>query len=110
MAPPNKNVKAFKETVLLAYTLHNAIVIGNKEYVPEPPNFEEKFRIYKFQVLIPFTIFKKTHTLMGPTLDPAEGLVRSMNLFHAYHRTKPIVSVKETMSLEYQTTPYEFFV
>lgn len=42
MSPLNKNVKASKETVLLAYMLHNATFIGNKEYVLEPLNFKEK--------------------------------------------------------------------
>lgn len=43
------------------------------------------------------------------TFDPTEGLTRSMNFFPAYHRTKPIVSVREPMSLEYQTNSLGVF-
>lgn len=46
---------------------------------------------------------------MGHTLEPAEGLVRSMNFFPAYHMIKLIVSVKEPMSLEYQTNSLQVF-
>lgn len=46
---------------------------------------------------------------MGHMLDPAEGLVRSTDLFPTYHRIKLVVSVKEPMSLEYQTNSQRVF-
>lgn len=89
MAPLNKNVKASKEHVPQAYMLHHTTVIGNQEYVLEPPNFEEKLWIYKSRILIPYGISRISHALMGPTLDPAEGLTKFKDLFPAYHSTNP---------------------
>lgn len=79
-------------------------VVGNQEYISEPPNYEEKLRIYKSQVLIPFTISGTTHALMGPMHDPSEEVTKLRDFSPAYHRTKPLVSIKESMNLEYMTT------
>lgn len=109
MTPLNKNVKASKETVSQAYKLHNTIVIGNQKYVPEPPNFETKLQIYKSQVLTPCPISGINHAFMGPTLDPVEGLANFKEFFPTYHRTKPIVSIKEPMNLEHHTSTLRVF-
>lgn len=55
----------------MANMLTDATVKGNREYVPEPLNLEEKLRIYKSQVLIPYTIYGTNHSLMGSMLDPS---------------------------------------
>lgn len=47
MTSKSKKTKATKESLLLAHVLSSATCIGNQEYVLEPPNYEEKIRIYK---------------------------------------------------------------
>lgn len=42
MASKMKNTKAAQETLPLAHMLSSAIIIGNQEYVPEPPHLEKK--------------------------------------------------------------------
>lgn len=68
MIPSNKNAPT-KEHVPQAYTLDDVTAIGNREYMLEPTNLEEKLRIFKSQVLIPFTLSGNEHALMGPMLD-----------------------------------------
>lgn len=45
-------------------------LVGNQEYIPEPPLLEEKCKIYQSQVLIPLIIASKTHAYMGLFPDP----------------------------------------
>lgn len=56
--------------------LPRAKVVGNQEYIHEPPNYEEKLCIYKSQVLIPYTISETTHALMGSMCDPSEDFTK----------------------------------
>lgn len=89
--------------------LHNTTVIGTQEYVSEPPNFEEKLRTYKSQVLIIYVISEITPALMVLMLDPAKGLIKFKDFFPVYHRIKPIVSINETMNLEHHTSTLRVF-
>lgn len=76
MASKIKTSKATKESLPLARVLSFASVVGNQEYVPEPPHYEEKNRIYKSQVIIPYSISGNTHALMSPTHDPLVDLTK----------------------------------
>lgn len=71
-----KNTKESKDSLPLATKLQSAILAGNQEYVLEPPNQEEKLWIFKSQVLIPYSIFGKTHALMGPMHDPSVDITK----------------------------------
>lgn len=66
MDPKTKTNKATKESLPLAHMLSSANVIGNQEYVPEPPNYKEKLYIYNSQVIIPYSVSVNTDALMGP--------------------------------------------
>lgn len=96
MALKTKNTK---ETLPLAHMLSFAIGIGNQEDVLEPLNYEENHQIYKSQVIIPYSIYGKTHALMGPMPDTYVVLTKIRDFFPSYHRTKPMVSVKEPLNL-----------
>lgn len=81
-----KNTKAVKGPLPMANMIPCATIVGNQEYVPEPPNYEEKLCICKSHVLIPYTICKTTHALMGPMSDPSEDLTKFRDFSPAYHR------------------------
>lgn len=76
MDPSIKNAKAPKGSLPMTDMLPCATVVENRQYVPEPPNNEEKLCIYKSQVLIPYTISEITHAIMGPMRDPSEDLTK----------------------------------
>lgn len=107
MASKTKNTKATKESLLLAPMLPSATCIVNQEYVLEPPNYEEKLWIYKSHVIIPYSISRKTHALKG--LFPYVDLTKVMDFFLSYHRTNPMVSIKEPLNLEYMTATLRIF-
>lgn len=65
-----KHSKESKDSLPLATRMQSAVLVENQEYVPKPPNQEEKLFIYKSQVLIPYSISDKIHALMGPLSDP----------------------------------------
>lgn len=109
MAPSTKNTNGVKGPLSMANMIPCATVVGNEEYVREPPNYEEKLRIYKSQVLIPYTISETTHALMGLMHDPSEDLTNLREFFPSYHRIKPLVSIKGAMNLEYLTTTLRAF-
>lgn len=60
-------------------------------------------------MLIPYVISGTTHAFMSPTLNPVEGLTKFKDFFPTYHRTKPIVSIKEPMNLEQHTSTLRVF-
>lgn len=50
------------------------LLVGNHEYVPEPPLLEEKLKIYQSQVLIPLIVASETHVYIGHLPGPnADG-------------------------------------
>lgn len=83
----------------MANMLPCATVFRNQECVPEPPNYEEKSRIYKSHVIIPYFISKKPHALMGSMYDPYADLTNIKEFFPSYHMTKSIVSIVEPLNL-----------
>lgn len=89
--------------------LHCATVNGNQIYVLELPNYEDKLRIYKSHVIIPYYIYEKIHALMGPMYDPYADITNIRDFFPSYHRTKPIVSVKGPLNLEYRIASLRVF-
>lgn len=99
MASKSKNTKDTKDSLPMANMFPCAPVIGNQEYVTEPPNHEGKLSIYKSQVLISYSIFEKTYALVGHMYDPAADLTNIKDLFPFYHRTKPIVSISGPLNL-----------
>lgn len=103
MVSKTKITKAAKEYLQLAHMLPSANVVGNQEYVPEPPHYEEKLCIYKSQIIIPDSISGNIHALMGPMCDPSVDLTKIMDFSPAYHMTKPVVSIKEPLNLSYMT-------
>ncbi|KAI5411969.1 hypothetical protein KIW84_056871 [Lathyrus oleraceus] len=86
-----------------------ATMIWNQECVLEPPNYEEKLHIYKSQVIIPYSIFEKTHALMGPMYDPYADRTSIKDFLPSYHRTKPLVSIVGPLNLEYMKTSLRVF-
>lgn len=109
MASKTKNTEATKETILLGHMLPSGTCIGNHEYVPGPPNYEEKIQIYISHVIIPYSISGKTHALMGPMHDPYVDLTKIRYFFPSYQMTKPMVSIKEPLNLEYMTSTLHVF-
>lgn len=105
----SKGTKASKDSMPMANTLSCAQVIANQEYVPEPPNYEEKLHIYKSQVIIPYSISEKTYALMSLMYDPSADLTNIKEFFPSYHRTKPLVSIPGPLNLEYMTTSLRVF-
>lgn len=93
-----KNNKARKQQdFLLPITqIAKPSLVGNQEYVPEPPLLEEKRKIYQSQVLIPLFIAGKNHAYMGPFPDPNVDAEKLKKFFPTYHRTKPLASKPET--------------
>ena len=65
-------------------------VIGNQQYVPEPPNEREKECIYKSQVLIPVLVSGICHAMLGPLPNPDIKPDRLKEFFPTYFHTKPI--------------------
>ncbi|XP_057428534.1 uncharacterized protein LOC130740088 isoform X3 [Lotus japonicus] len=49
-----------------AVSLLKPIEVEGRTFVPEPPNEEEKIKIWNSQVLIPFSIGDKLHAYLGP--------------------------------------------
>ncbi|KAI5435214.1 hypothetical protein KIW84_021868 [Lathyrus oleraceus] len=70
MASKLKTSKDSKAPLPLATRLQSSILVGNQECVPELPNQEHKLHIFKSQVLIHYSIYGKTHALMGQMSDP----------------------------------------
>jgi hypothetical protein len=75
MAPPksssSKHSKKTQDSTLHpAHELKGPMVIGNQQYVPEPPNEREKECIYKSQVLIPVLVSGICHVMLGPLPNP----------------------------------------
>lgn len=63
--------------------------IGNAAYFPKLSS-EEQRRIYKSQVLLPFTLFEKPHAMLGPMADLSANQENLKHFFPTYDRYKPI--------------------
>lgn len=46
---------------------------------------------------------------MGPMSEPIVNIVKLTEIFPSYHQTKPIVSIKKTIDLEYMTITLHIF-
>lgn len=92
----NKNTKDSRKSqgLPLANRILGPNTVGNQQYVPEPFT-EEQRRISQPHVLIPISIFGKTHAMLGPLSNPNVDPDRLKEVFPTYHRYKPIVCVKK---------------
>lgn len=108
MASKTKTSKATKKSFSLAHMLSFVNIVGNQEYVLEPPHYEEKLRIYNSQVIIPYSISENTHDSWVQCVIP-QWILLSLGIFPTFHRTKPIVSIKEPLNLEYMTPNLRVF-
>lgn len=88
----NKVGKQHKDFLSSVTHIAKLSLVGNQEYVPEPPLLEEKRKIYQSQVLIPLTITGKTHMYMGHLPDPNVDAKKLKKFFPTYHCTKPLAS------------------
>lgn len=70
-------------------------LLGNQEYVREPPLHEEKTRSYASQVLIPLTNSGETHAFMCPIPDPNAYVNLISDFFLVNHKTMPLASKKK---------------
>ena len=73
-----------------AHKLNGPTVVGNQQYVPEPPNEKEKDCIYRSQVLIPVFISGVCHAMLGPLPNPDSDPDRLKIFFPTYSHSKPI--------------------
>lgn len=46
---------------------------------------------------------------MGPMHDPLVDITKFRDFFPSYHRTKPIVTIKEPINLEYMSATLRVF-
>lgn len=63
MSVKSKAPKNISDLPLFA-TLSGPVMVGNQQYIPKPKT-EEQRRIYASQVLIPISIFGKTHAYLN---------------------------------------------
>jgi hypothetical protein len=75
MAPPksssSKHSKKTQDSTLHpVHELNGPMIIGNQQYVPEPPNERDKECIYKSQVLIPVLVSGICHAMLGQLPNP----------------------------------------
>lgn len=105
----SKSSKESKDSFPLATKQQSPILAGNQQYIPEPSMQEEKFHIYKSHVLIPYSFSRKPHSLMVSLVDPSVDVVKLREFFPSYRRTKPIMSIKKPIGLEYVTATLRVF-
>lgn len=100
MASKTKNPKDSKKqsSLPVVHKILGPKVVGNQQYIPEPPLEEEKRHIYQYHVLIPISIFVKTCAIVGPLPDVSTNLVKLKEYFPTYHRYKPITSRRKSKS------------
>lgn len=71
----------------LSATLPGPVMVGNKQYTPEPKT-EEHCMIYASYVLIPSSVSGKTHALSGPLDDLDIDFSKLKEYFPSYHKCK----------------------
>jgi hypothetical protein len=78
------------------------LTIDGKEYVPEPPFAEEKAKIWRSQVLIPFSLSDKPLAFLGPLQENRQPEITKENsFFPTSHLSEPLVSSQKPFSLRY---------
>ena len=70
--------------------------IDGREYVPEPSLVEEKEKIWRSQVLIPFSLANEPLAFLGPLLENRHPEVtkNDSSLFPASHIYEPVISAQ----------------
>lgn len=97
MASSSKN-----KTLPSAAKLMQPLTIDGKEYVLEPPFAEEKAKIWRSQVLIPFSLSDKPLAFLGPFPENRQPEITKKNsFFPTSHLSEPLVSSQKPFSLCY---------
>lgn len=88
MASSSKS-KTFPSAAKLAQPL----AIDGKEYVLEPPFAEEKAKIWRSQVLIPFSLADEPLAFLGPLSENRHPeITKTDSFFPTSHLSEPLVS------------------
>lgn len=98
-----------KNPLPLAAKLNVPLTVGKHEYVPKPPMEEERTRIRKSQVFIPYSISEKTHAFLGPLRDPNVKNEKLKEIFLSYHHTSPITCLRQPIDLNYMIATFRVF-
>lgn len=91
----SKNSKK-QSTLAPVHKIPGPTIVGNQQYIPEPPLEEEKWCIYQSQVLISISIFGMKHAILGPLPYVNVNPAKLKEFFPTYHYNKPIASKKKT--------------
>lgn len=90
--------KTFPSVVKLAQPL----TIDGKEYIPEPPFAEEKEKIWRSQILIPFSLADEPLAFLGPLPKHRHPkITQTDSFFPTSHLSEPLVSSQKPLSLRY---------
>lgn len=86
-----------------AAELSRPISIDGREYVLEPPLVEEKEKIWRSQVLIPFSLANEPLAFLGPLPEKRHPEItkNDSSLFPASHISEPVISAQRPFSLRY---------
>lgn len=89
-----KNIKESKKSqdLPLADRIFGPNTVGNQQYVPE--YFTEE------QILIPISIYGKTHAIIGPLSTPNVDHDKLKEFFPTYNKYKPIACAKKLKVIE----------
>ncbi|KAI5434067.1 hypothetical protein KIW84_021073 [Lathyrus oleraceus] len=97
MASSSKN-----KALPFAAKLTQPLTIDGKEYVLEPPFAEEKAKIWRSQVLIPFSLSDKPLAFLGSLPENRQPEITKKNSFFATsHLSEPLVSSQKPFSFHY---------
>lgn len=85
-----------------AAKLAQPFTIDGKEYIPEPPFAEEKAKIWRSQVLIPFSLADEPLAFLGPLPENRHPEITKIDsFFPTSHLSEPLVSSRKPFSLCY---------
>lgn len=97
----NKNTKDSRKSQTLPFAdkILGPNTMGNQQCVLEPLT-EEQRMIFQSQILIPISIYGKTHAMLGPLSNLNVDPNRLKEFSPTYHRYKPITCLKKPKANE----------